>query len=410
MGLMKDLWQHQMEAGYSHMPGEKYVCTGCISDPHLREDIEGELDEDGRCTYCGSSPATDLTVVLDSVAEYLHTEYADPVHELPYESREGGYQGVVYQSDEVLDELGEWTESDGLLADVAEAFAGSAWCQKHYFSLKEDEKLQSGWESFVTQVKHRTRYLFLQELGDEDDAFREGIPPGRMLEALGSVTSRFDLFTTLPASTEIIRARVHDRDKEPSTAEELGAPPRDGAVRSNRMSPAGIPMFYGALDEMTAALETFDPSLSDDKVITLATFSSDRDLVLLDLTELPSFPSPFDRERRDLRRPLSFLHDFVYDLTRPIVRDGREHVEYVPTQVVTEFIRHRFSGPDDRPLDGILYRSSRPGAGTAVVLFLEPEQCGPRADPGILPPPQVLTLKGYRTLEPADLGLTAEAE
>jgi hypothetical protein len=48
------------------------------------------------------------------------------------------------------------------------------------------------------------------------------------------------------------------------------------------------------------------------------------------------FPSLFDEQRRHLRAGLSFLHDFAADLAKPIEKDGREHIEYVPTQIVTE--------------------------------------------------------------------------
>ena len=398
MGQMKELLLHQMEAGYSQLPGEKFVCPGCITDPFLREDLEGEL-EDRPCSYCGASPSADLLELLDAIAEFVGTEFEDPAHSLPYDGREGGYQGKVYDGYEMVSGLPAWTECDDLVDDVATKFSGSVWSERDYSSLKEDEKLRFGWEGFVNLIKHRTRYLFFDEAAPSDLS-DEPIPPSRMLEALGSLIDDFGLFSVLPTGSEIIRARVHNAGASLSGVDDLGPPPREAAILSNRMSPAGVPMFYGALDTTTAFLETFDAQRASGKQVTFGLFSADRDLLLLDLTKLPPFPSPFDRERRELRRRLGFLYEFVDDLSRPIARDGSEHVEYVPTQVVTEFFRHRHRSPEGETLDGILYSSSQDGAGSAVVLFLETAQCGPRPGRRSIDPELVLTYQSCETVDP----------
>jgi len=72
-----------------------------------------------------------------------------------------------------------------------------------------------------------------------------------------------------------------------------------------------------------------------------------------------------------------FLHGFRRDLLKPIERDGREHVEYVPTQVVTEYLRLAYRLPEEGEprLDGLMFTSTRDG-GTNVVLFVGPDACG----------------------------------
>ena len=52
---------------------------------------------------------------------------------------------------------------------------------------------------------------------------------------------------------------------------------------------------------------------------------------------VPAWPSGVSshERRRHLRAALSFLRGFVEDLAKPIKKDGREHIEYVPTQIVT---------------------------------------------------------------------------
>jgi RES domain len=64
---------------------------------------------------------------------------------------------------------------------------------------------------------------------------------------------------------------------------------------------------------------------------------------------------------------LLFLFSFARDLSKPVILDGREHIEYVPTQVVTEYMRRL----PDAAIDGILHASAQ-SAGTSCVIF-----CGP---------------------------------
>ena len=52
---------------------------------------------------------------------------------------------------------------------------------------------------------------------------------------------------------------------------------------------------------------------------------------------------------------LVFLHGFVADIRKPVVLDGREHIEYVPTQIVTEYLR--FLAPAN--VDGLLFQSAQ---------------------------------------------------
>ena len=52
-----------------------------------------------------------------------------------------------------------------------------------------------------------------------------------------------------------------------------------------------------------------------------------------------------------------------------------EDIEYVPTQVFTEYIRHRYEDIEGNPIGGILYPSSRNPGGISCVLFIMNEQC-----------------------------------
>lgn len=194
-----------------------------------------------------------------------------------------------------------------------------------------------------------------------------------MLRELGELINRYGLVTDISERTPLHRIRVHRVDEHPSTAKELGTPPNQFA-RQSRMSPAGIPMFYGATDLVTAYAETMT---SDVEATTEATFSTTRVARIVDLDRLPAVPSFFDlSEEATKNRPsLGFLAGFRHDVSAQIERDDRIHIEYVPTQVVCEYLRHLFRDQDGHPVDGLAWESAQHKGGRNLVLFVRHEQC-----------------------------------
>jgi hypothetical protein len=100
------------------------------------------------------------------------------------------------------------------------------------------------------------------------------------------------------------------------------------------MNPAGISYLYLAAEEGTAAREIIGESAAD---VVLAEFATVRELNVLDFTHLPAKPSVFDAGHRDQREGIIFLEHFVEAISQPVAKDGREHVSYAPSQVVSEF-------------------------------------------------------------------------
>jgi hypothetical protein len=168
----------------------------------------------------------------------------------------------------------------------------------------------------------------------------------------------------------VFRARSQPAGTVHGTAGSLGPPPLAHAIQTNRMSPAGVVMTYAAEDSETALAET----ARKPGMFAVGKFVIDRDLLILDLTRLPEAPSEFaelpDSLEYDPRPRLNFLHAISREISRPIAGDNHVHVEYVPTQVVTEYVRTVFR-VDGRKADGIRYASSRGNVATAVVLFAD---------------------------------------
>jgi hypothetical protein len=206
------------------------------------------------------------------------------------------------------------------------------------------------------------------------DEAQEGVSASRMLDAIGQAVEEVGLVRELPAGAKLFRGRVGPSTKPYRSSRSLGPPPQRKAVAS-RMSPAGVPMFYGALDEHTSIAETVLGHLKKGEVLNLGAFETLENMYLLDLTKVPPVPSLFSPSRH-LRPTVGFLRAFLSDLSKPIKKDDRVHTEYVPTQIVTEYFRYSFHGDGGSPIRGILYPSSRAKGGTACVLFFTREECG----------------------------------
>ncbi len=85
-------------------------------------------------------------------------------------------------------------------------------------------------------------------------------------------------------------------------------------------------------------------------------------------------PSVFDSVGQPLIHAIRFLTEFATDISSPITRNTKEHIEYVPTQIVTEYFRKVFRFNEDDQFDGLAYRSSKNPDGLAFVLFCENTQ------------------------------------
>ena len=355
------------------------VCSRCINERSLANYIEANATED-ECSYCSYRRAAsewpramDLDELLAHIRERLEMWYEDAANSVGYATSEGGYLLPTMDAYELLwDACPDWDpRSEQLRDDIAAEFMETPWVHQYPYSPTEEEVWSWSWSEFVHLVKHRVRYLQFPPEMRVRGKHSGTKAPSKMLGQLGKLFLDSDLLSTLGAGTELFRVRIHEPGQAPpSTLAHFGPPPIDAARFANRMSPAGVSMFYAAFDEGTALDETYDRSDCRPAEASVAVFKTIRDLNLLDLVNLPAIPSIFDDDAANLKRaPLSFLHAFNRDFTHPVVKDGREHVEYVPSQVVTEFVRYRLREKAGVKVDGIRYLSARRDGGIGCVLF-----------------------------------------
>jgi len=376
MGGAKELENEQFERRAAGLSG--YVCDECFSDYALIAYVKEHATEN-ECDFCGrkedrpiAAPADD---VVGLIMESIRTEWTDPVEELSYDSAEGGYQGHQIEFDEVLYEVGEPIAGDEFREALIAATIGYTiqWCKADYGAPFEDEAMAYDWSDLVDHVKFQSRYFFSTQVREE----REAGQRESAVDVLTDITAFAEsagLFSTISAGRRFWRARVSEAPGAFGTPGELGTPPPAVALSSNRMSPAGIPAFYGAEDPETAIEEIQAvPTPESGAYWSAGEFALSGDSLVLDLATMPDPPSIFD-SKRALRRPLYFLADFATDISKPLGAPGREHIDYVPTQVVAEFLRLSFVS-ELGPVAGVKYRSARHDGGTCVVLFISNEDC-----------------------------------
>jgi len=337
------------------------ICSECVVDKALVAAIRAHGGTD-QCDYCEETPEdpeasapTDL--VLELVVDGMKLEYEDPVEGMAWDD---GYVGIVHDTWDLLWEL-EITERDDVHGALHSAIVTDQWCQRDPYAATPAQALTWGWEEFRQYVKHRRRFTFLTT--DHSTADGAGmIPMHAMPSTIADVVGEVGLVTTLPVGTEWWRVRPHPNTESYSSAADVGTPP-DAVAQDNRMTPKGIGAFYGASTPAGARAEVAgyaDPAYDG----SIGKFITTSALTVVDLRDLPDYPSLFDAERRHLRAPIEFLYGFVKDATEVADPTDKQNLDYVPTQVVAETFRY------DLPVDGLLWRSSKDKAVTSCVLFV----------------------------------------
>jgi hypothetical protein len=294
VGYWKDQLLKQQEQGWSSVDPDRMVCAKCFEDYAIQDFIRDRPTEK-KCSYCGrrskKSIAVPMNDVLELIGEGLRYEYADPAEQNPWD--EGEYVFPTMDSRELFDEIGPIAQNEDVHEEIVGAFGDKTWNEKDLFGLWEGDALRYGWKDFVKAVKYQRRYVFLRpkKKGPPDS---DVVTPDKMLDRIGAVINEAGVVRTMDAGNRWFRARVHSLAEKFTSAADLGTAPLKAARLSNRMSPAGIPMFYGAGDEATAIAETDTPIPGTPAVVTVAKFKTARDAWVVDLTALPRFPSLFD--------------------------------------------------------------------------------------------------------------------
>lgn len=350
------------------------ICHRHIDEKGIAEFIKSNITA-VKCSYCNARRSVSLDIVMSHIMDCITEFYEDPIEgNGAWDSEERAW-AVEYPDTE---ELLIWNlipkiDPYQLQEEITSRLSDDLWIDKNPYH-SEDDLLFYDWEFFSDLVKHHMRFVFYKSKVKRIIDMREFlITPYSILDDIGKTINFLSLFKTLTPKKRdfLLRARQHSNGELISKGVHLGSPPRMKA-KSNRFSPAGIPMFYGASNKETAILETLcvDPA---SPLITVGKFLVKKPLTLIDLTNLPEI-SLFDKGRNRYLMALSFLKRFIDDISRPISYDGSEHIDYVPTQVITEYFRFVMPEEYHIKIDGVYYCSVKNPNHFCYVLFLDEDQ------------------------------------
>lgn len=347
---------------------KKNICRDHFDDDYIDEYISknGTL---GICDYCNTRkkviPFDDFFRILSVGIDFLFERAVDSRNL----NRDGihGFDGDTFDYLELIyeDKLDLNIENEELQEDIIECIESDILCYKDEFGDESDSYKES-WYNFTQIVKHQARFVFYFENTFDDFLY---INPISILNIIQEDIINFGMIKTLSESTKIYRCvQISCKDEVKKDGKRIASNPSKNCLGSNRMSPAGISMFYGSDAAGTSIDEVVDFTDESKPWYSVAYFTPKEQLRLVDFTILPPYPSIFDRENNNKIHTISFLEQFVKDISKPITE--KYSIEYVPTQIVTEYIKFN----PELNVDGIIIPSSKRENTVNYILFMDHEQ------------------------------------
>lgn len=360
-----------------------FVCDACIAEAILTKEIEqeGSVRE---CSYCDGDDRPCVTIewlavridpvyrqVVGTADEVPHVTAHDNVHWMP----NGDPPGVVMAE---LIKCADDKIADDIVAHLAGVHSWDVhdgdfdWYDNtsdiYALRLPTDPRYREAWQTFCQSLKHNRRF-FSEDATEKLDEILGPVLAG------GSSQFGVAIRTIGPESEDrfIYRARLANNEATrraiyASPLNQLGPPPK-ASCGAGRMNVAGIPVFYGSFDIKTCVAEIRAPAGGSAVV---GKFEIIRPLRLLDLSQLERVQNKLSYFHPDFLRAHGygqFVSGFHEEIKKPVV-PGNEALDYLPTQVVAEYLWTR----KGRGVDGIIFGSSQvSGEHANIVLF--PEAC-----------------------------------
>lgn len=351
------------------------VCPECFENTTLKRrliEIRPGFPDDERCQFHPSRKAVPLEEVGKIVEPALRANYA--IGEWMFESQEGDDLYTVINEttgaddDQLINALLGWLidNDDYWPPDGEEAFFAD---DQTYVPIRLDGWRHGAlWRRFREAILHRQRFF-----NDPAKTFLAEIFDG--IQNQSDIDSKPAFFRLAPATDSVFyRARiVADEEafrtiaKDPAS---LMGPPPPPLRRAGRMNAAGIAVFYGATEKDTAIAE-LRPAVGS--LISLAAFRIHRPIHVLDLTRFTRAGKQIDifaKNQMARATQWAFMQSFASEISKPIL-PGDEHLEYVPAQVVAEYLTNqpvRWRGTDVTP-DAIIFRSAQREGGKNIAIM-----------------------------------------
>ena len=344
----------------------EFICSQHLKDDFIMKFIK-ENGSKGECNYCKKKiNVVELNQVLDLIVTGINYLYEDPANSR-YLNKEGihGFDGNTFDFYDLWHEdyLDLKIEDYSLIEAIFNYLNNyQLYCEINEYG-SETEYLADSWLHFKQIVKHEARFVFYfpkifsnWNLGD----------PISILDKVQSSILNLNLLTELKDNSILYRCRQHQLKNEIKTEKDLASTPVHLSKKNGRMNPAGISMFYASKSKALTIKEVVDFKNESMPYYTTGIFKTKTNLTLVDLTDLPFEGSIYDSSANKHIDTIRFLRGFIEDVIKPI-NDNDSIIEYVPTQIVTEYIRFN----PQLKVDGILYPSSKDNNLKNIVLFYD---------------------------------------
>ena len=386
---------------------EKYVCADHFDDPNLKKFIN-DNGIDGFCSYCqvNDEDYDDLTddgsedeqnepeelkcrkvILMSSFMKHvtdklsqvlspledanlpLANDWIDDDDENDVIKRAGNYAKLKgtehYENvDDMLEAYGLYIKNQKLNKDIKYCFNREEWIDNDSFGIKLGDDLSYRWRYFVDMVMNSKRFTFFS---DSHFKGKQHWESDVLTDIMGLCSNLVD---EIPVGTILFRGRPLNADGPFIEFKDLTSAPKEFA-KANRMSAEGISVFYGSFDKETPLHEIWN--YSPHSLIDLGRFKTTKPLKVVNLFKIPANISFWMDGNFEV---YAFLSQFHKEVSKPKTQETN-NIEYVPTQVFTEYIRYM----NGLNIGGIIYGSlvndeSMNTNSRNVVLFYDNETSG----------------------------------
>lgn len=372
--------EEEQQRGYSLPSEEKYICGHHFHDKYLNEYIKSQ-GQDGVCSYCQKQ---DVVMAMSDFISYIGDElstylgnidnenlylassfYDDEDEEIPGIKRYGPYavpddRTVYEEAREVMEDFNLISDSEDINNDIEKCLHVNNWIKRDPFGIELHEELSLNWKEFCRLVQNKQRFTFFKS-----PMFEDLFPKGEngLMDILTELGSMMPLLERdLPVGKTIYRCRPANADDIVTSFKDItSAPPH--LAKANRMSPTGISMFYGSFDKATPIKEILSYSSENlPQCIYEGTIQIIKPLHVIDLYSIDySFWMP-------LRQEHLFLSKFHNEISKPANSKNPE-VDYIPSQIFTEYIRYLCKNRNGGNYDGIIFKSAQTEKENIVLFY-----------------------------------------
>lgn len=319
----------------------EYICKDCVQDYGLKEYIK-KKGISNKCNLCNTSKKSiQIKDLLYYIKKCIELEFASPEQlkavnvDIP--------SSIPDKTEDLIEKLLQ-SENIDLKKEVRKKLKYDTFYFTGRIFLKHNKYVKL-WKKFKEKTIRERRFTYLLEDGKGKDKLS--------MHKICEILNRHKMIMPIEENNSFYRGRGKKWGEQAVDVafDEISdiCPPPAEKASEGRMNPKGIPMFYCAndIELIRKELEVYDM-----KTITIAKFKNLKRMLILDLTRISQIPF-FSKDRKYIQ----FLVAFSEDISKPKNINNNLQLEYISTQIVTEYFKYYLKLSDEN-INGIKYESS----------------------------------------------------